>query len=193
MARSRWDRLALRPGQLDARQRRLYASILHGPRGRSAAFEMVDESGRLQGPYGPMLLSPALGEPLQQLGSACRFESSLAPEDLEVVVLTVGHVLDAAFIVYAHTHVADRLGMRPDHIASVRAAATSQGDAVSLHQEIALSILRVGGVGTELFERALTNMTAAQLMEVVTIVGYYRLLAGLLSTFEIADAQGSTS
>lgn len=188
----RWRRVALGPEELDARQVQLYASILHGPRGRSAAFEMVDERGRLQGPYGPMLLSPALGEPLQQLGSACRFGSSLQPKDLETVVLTVGHALEASFIVHAHVKIADKAGVSAEFLAQVQAAACAGELPVSIYQEIALAILGAGGVDNGTFEKALTSIGAAQLMEVVTIVGYYRLLADVLATFEIVPSEGSS-
>jgi 4-carboxymuconolactone decarboxylase len=60
---------AFDPGRLDPEARAVYRRITAGPRGASA----VDADGRLVGPFNAMLLSPALGGPLQELGAAVRY------------------------------------------------------------------------------------------------------------------------
>src|SRR4051812_13535384 len=59
------------PPPLNARtpgQRRVSDPVVGGPRGGSG--DRADGSGALRGPFGPMLLSPPIGDALQALGAA---------------------------------------------------------------------------------------------------------------------------
>ena len=73
------------PAQLGPDARALYDRINAGPRGAS----MVDDRGALIGPFNAMLLSPALGDPLQELGAAIRYRSSLTDRCRELAILIV--------------------------------------------------------------------------------------------------------
>ena len=64
----------LTPAELPVEQRRLYDAIVGGPRAAGPQlFELSDEQGRLNGPFGAMLLSPPVGGALQSLGAAIRY------------------------------------------------------------------------------------------------------------------------
>ena len=73
----------------------------------------------------------------------------------------------------------------------VEQGAFGREDPVDLHQAVARSLLSGAGLDDELFERAVDVIGAAALMETITVVGYYRLLADLLHAFDI-QAPGST-
>ncbi|HEX3648942.1 MAG TPA: carboxymuconolactone decarboxylase family protein, partial [Pseudonocardiaceae bacterium] len=78
----------LPPAELDDEQQRLYASITDGPRARNA-FGMVDGNGALGGPFNAMLLHPPIGDPLQRLGAAIRYGSTLSDRAREMAILMV--------------------------------------------------------------------------------------------------------
>src|SRR5690349_16779378 len=59
----------LTPDRLDAHQRVVYDAIASGPRTANGAFSLTDAEGCLEGPFNAMLLHPAIGDALQQLGA----------------------------------------------------------------------------------------------------------------------------
>ena len=48
------------------------------------AVDLVDEDGRLEGPFNAFLLQPRLGGPLQALGAAVRYGTSLSDRAREI-------------------------------------------------------------------------------------------------------------
>lgn len=86
------------PAQLDPDARALYDRINAGPRGAS----MLDDQGALIGPFNAMLLSPALGDPLQELGAAIRYRSALTDRCRELAILVVAAHWSSAFEQQVH-------------------------------------------------------------------------------------------
>jgi len=73
---------------LNAGQQQLYAAMTGGPRGGgNQPFRLVDETGALTGPFNAMLLQPAVGQALQALGAALRYQGSLADRARELTTL----------------------------------------------------------------------------------------------------------
>ena len=71
---SRLDLVA--PADLDDAQRAVYDAITGGPRASQAGtVPIVDEAGRLLGPFAVMLLTPEVGNAMQQVGAKIRFRS----------------------------------------------------------------------------------------------------------------------
>ena len=75
----------LRPDELTAEQQQLYDTINQGPRRVGASRDwchrsvIVDDEGRLQGPFNAMLFHPVVGMALQELGRVLRFSGQLPP------------------------------------------------------------------------------------------------------------------
>src|SRR5258708_23762388 len=62
---------------LDDAQRAVYEAITGGPRASQAGtVPIVDESGRLLGPFAVMLLTPEVGNAIQQVGAKIRFATA---------------------------------------------------------------------------------------------------------------------
>ena len=73
---------------LNAGQQQLYAAMTGGPRGGgNQPFRLVDETGALTGPFNTMLLQPAVGQALQALGAALRYQGSLPDRARELTTL----------------------------------------------------------------------------------------------------------
>jgi 4-carboxymuconolactone decarboxylase len=123
-ARPAWPaRLAgLRPGDLDEDQRRLYADITGGPRGRGPQpFELTDHAGALVGPFNAMLLRPAIGAALQELGSAIRYRGDLPARARELAILVVAAHWNSEFEWAAHEAIGRAAGVSDDEIAAIAA------------------------------------------------------------------------
>lgn len=169
------------PAELDPDQRRLYDAIVGGPRGGP-----VDSAGRLQGPFGPMLLSPAVGEPLQALGAALRYQSALPARAREIATLLVAHHCDSAYEWAAHATHGRAAGLSEAEIASLR---TSSPEVVGHVERVVAratrSLLDTGDLPDALRQEAADVLGPAPTFDLVALVGYYRMLAGILATYRI--------
>jgi 4-carboxymuconolactone decarboxylase len=83
------------PAELSPAQRALYDAITGGPRTSQAGIvPITDPEGRLLGPFAVMLLSPEVGNAVQQLGAKIRFGTALTGR--ERAILSVAGVLRCA-------------------------------------------------------------------------------------------------
>ena len=68
----------LDPADLDEAQRAVYDAITGGPRASQAGtVPITDDAGRLLGPFAVMLLTPEVGNAMQQVGAKIRFAAAL--------------------------------------------------------------------------------------------------------------------
>jgi 4-carboxymuconolactone decarboxylase len=175
------------PAALTPEQRALYDEIRTGPRAcADRPSGPVDESGALTGPFNAMLHSPAVGGPLQRLGAALRYESSLPDVVRELVILAVAAHHDSAYERVAHQRVAERLGVGEATFAAIEA-----GEAPASFPEAraALDLARAILAGTLPDESQLEQLHGdlgdALIFEVSTLVGYYSTLAVQLALFDV--------
>src|SRR4051794_23004559 len=108
------------PDQLDADQRALYDEIAGGPRSTGPQlFELTDRQGRLNGPFGIMLHSPAVGSALQAVGAAVRYRSVLPDRMRELAILVVAAHWDSDFERYSHIPLARHAGLTEAEVAGL--------------------------------------------------------------------------
>ncbi|MDA8101454.1 MAG: carboxymuconolactone decarboxylase family protein [Nitrospiraceae bacterium] len=179
----------LQQGDLDQTQMRLYELITGGPRaGDQSASPIVDENGALAGPFGPMLLSPAVGEPLQELGAAIRYRSTLPPRVREAAILLVAASEGSAFEWSAHHRLATAAGLAETDIALIQAGRAPVGMTPEEDALFAAALLLVqgGAIGNAPYARLAASAGEKALFELCTLVGYYRTLALVMRLFAIA-------
>src|SRR5579875_2351456 len=88
----------LDPASLDPAQEELRARIADGPRAADRSRSPIaDERGRLLGPFNAMLFNPELGDPLQGLGAALRYRTSLSDRQRELAILRLAATLESGF------------------------------------------------------------------------------------------------
>lgn len=177
----------LDPADLSSAQREVYDAIAGGRRALGPRlFELVDERGRLNGPFNAFLLQPRLGMALQELGGAIRFETSLSDRCREIAVLVVATHEDSAFEWYAHEAIGRHAGLTEEELAAIR-----QGhvEAFAGVEAVVFATCRAlvcrGDLDDAEYAGALEWLGAAGLFEVVTLVGYYALLAMQLRIFRV--------
>ena len=111
----------LAPSSLDEAQRSLYDAIAGGRRAQGPQlFRLVDENGRLEGPFNAFLLQPRLGSALQALGSSVRYDTGLDDRCREIAILAVAAHWRSDFEWYAHEAVARSAGLDDAELAAVR-------------------------------------------------------------------------
>jgi 4-carboxymuconolactone decarboxylase len=177
---------ALAPEQLDETQAALYAAITGGPRaadrGRSP---IADDAGHLLGPFNAMLYNPALGDPMQGLGAAIRYRTSLDAATRELAILVVAATLDSEFEWFAHERLARAAGVSERTIAQVAAGREPDG-ADLLPYRAARELVENGDLGDQRFAEITERFGTTGCVELVVLIGYYRMLALVLRTFRVS-------
>lgn len=166
---------------IDEERRRIHQAIVGGRRGKDSPFTLLNDEGKLVGPFGLMVRFPLVGSPLQELGTAIRYRTSLTPRGREIAILTVARVTTSPFEAYAHRLVALRCGLSENDVEALLAGRfytdnTYEAGICRLSEHLLLNS------AASQVEYGLDEETVA---EVVTLVGYYRLLAQLMSQFNI--------
>ena len=98
---------------LDDAQKVLWENITTGPRGNPDREHggLAGADGALIGPFNALFLSPELGDAIQKLGAAIRYQTSLPADLLEVAICTMGGHWRANFEFWAHARLAVNAGV----------------------------------------------------------------------------------
>jgi nitroreductase len=176
----------LRPDQLDAAQRRLHDTVLASPRGQGGARRLIQrDDGTLTGPFDAWLRSPVLGEHLERVGMALRTDTVLPAAARETAVLVVARAWGADFEWWVHGLVARREGVPEaaiDAIGQGRRPLFEESTCQAAH-DVAHELVARRRLETATIERARGVLGERALVELVTLVGFYQLVSGVLESF----------
>lgn len=179
----------LLPSQLDAAQAELYSTITGGPRS-GQAFSMMDEEGRLLGPFDALLRAPALGSAVQQIGVQLRYHAVLAERERELIILTVASHWRSSYEWYAHAAVTREHGLASEpELAALLAGKIPEtcSDRERVMLRVVDELLTDRRVTGGTYRAARVHLDDTELTEVVVCTGYYWLLAALLETYQIGS------
>lgn len=165
----------------------VYAAITGGPRASGAQhFQIMDPSGRLEGPFNAMVIAPSVGGPLQELGAAIRYQTGLSDRQREVAILALAGAATSEFEWYAHKPIAQACGIDEKDIAAI--CAGREADGLDATEKVVLKATRQL-VATRSLESALAgecqdHLGSSGFVELVVLVGYYQLLDLTLRVFQ---------
>jgi 4-carboxymuconolactone decarboxylase len=174
-------------------QRALYDAIAGGPRAAGPqVFALVDSDGQLEGPFNAMLLSPQLGDALQALGSAVRYQTALSSRARELAILAVAYAWASDFECYAHEAIGRAAGLTEDDLAAVRG--TRFGELADPFERTVAATAHVlvsrGDLDDAEYASAREILGERVLFELSTLVGYYMTLAMQLRLFRVTAPRG---
>jgi 4-carboxymuconolactone decarboxylase len=187
----------LQPDELTAEQQQLYDTINQGPRraahpGLVSPVGIVDDEGRLQGPFNAMLFHPVVGMALQELGRVLRFSGQLPPRAREIAILIVANSERSDFEWAAHAAIGAHLGLSTDEI-----AALARAEVVEFEDHIEQAVARAtralvatGDLDDETYRASEAALGAAGLLELSTLIGFYRALALQMRMFRVPGPPG---
>jgi alkylhydroperoxidase/carboxymuconolactone decarboxylase family protein YurZ len=177
------------PAELDDDRRALYSLIADGPRRAQARVPLVDDAGRLLGPFGLMLLSPRIGAAVQSVGAALRFDADLPPRLRELAILTVAASVGSPVEWAAHEGAALDAGADPGQLQHVLDGRLPTGvePAELVGLRVVRALLAARTLDDGLYAEALAALGESGLAAVVWLVGYYQMLATALATFRPAQ------
>jgi 4-carboxymuconolactone decarboxylase len=159
---------------LSAAQREVFEEIVS-----SRPAEVLDPDGCLTGPFNAMLLSPAVGGPLQRLGAALRRDSSLPDRARELAILCVASHWRSAFEWTSHVSLAAAAGLSPSELERLWSKPEPEFEQERdrrVHD--AVQALLAGRAPRDRWDQA-------ELFELSTLVGYYATLALQLRVFGV--------
>jgi alkylhydroperoxidase family enzyme len=174
------------PGEMTAEQRAILQLFNSGRRAAAgSAFSLVDESGRLQGPPAVWVLAPPVGRALERLGSAMRYELTLPGRAREIAILLVAHHHRSPFELHAHTRAAAAEGLTAADFDALAAgqAPELRTEAERVTYAVTRRVIDTGTLADDEYADAVRVLGAEGLFEVVTLIGYYTMLAYQLSVF----------
>ena len=176
----------MRPDALDDEQRLLYHAVLASPRGQEPMRRFIRrEDGSITGPFDAWLRSPKLGLHLERAGMSFREDTAMSPAARELAILVVARAWNADFEWWVHSMIAAGQGVPQEVIDAIAHKKQPDTDDATL--------LAAHDVASELvYQRQLQDATAARakealgeraFVEIVTLVGFYQLVSGVLESF----------
>lgn len=173
---------------MTAQQREFYDKYATGVRAApGSAFPLVDPHGQLIGPPAVWVLSQPLGLALERFGYAIRYELTLSRRAQEIAILMVAQDRQSEFERFAHAQAGLKAGLTQDDLDALAAGEPPDLDTEEewAVYETTRRILDTGSLDDGAYQAAADVLTAPRLFELVTLVGYYLMLATQLSVFDI--------
>lgn len=171
--------------ELDPEQAAVHDAVATGPRAAQARVPLVDDQGRLLGPFGVMLRSPRIGGAVQQVGAALRTDPDLPPRLRELTIMTVAAHTRSEFEWTAHEAAARDTGLTTPQLQALLDGAPPPDltDAERCAVELVRTLLSAHAVPDELYARARAALGERRLAALTWLIGYYAMLAGALAVF----------
>jgi 4-carboxymuconolactone decarboxylase len=181
------------PDQLGEDERRLYDAVLDGPRGQGPTRRFIlRDDQTLTGPFDAWLRSPVLGGHLERAGMALRTDTVLPAAAREIAVLVVAKPWSADFEWWVHGIVARGLGVSEAAIDAIgHGQVPAQGDpANTAAHDVAFELVHHRSLASPTLERAKQALGERAVVELVTLVGFYQLVSGVLESFHPPGPSG---
>lgn len=160
---------------LTSEQRAIYEDILAGPR------------GRLDPPLAVWLNSPGLARTAQELGSFCRYGTSLPPRLSELAILITGSWWRASFEWAVHAPIAIAAGLDEAVVEQIRKGIRpdfSAQDELCVY-DFASELLNERRISDPVYAAAEAALGTTGVVDLVGILGYYGLISMTLNAFQI--------
>lgn len=167
--------------QLSPDQRRVYDAILAGPR------------GIVEGPLRVWLTSPELADRAQALGAFCRYHTSLPPRLSELAILVMGSFWKAGFEWHVHAPVGVAAGLDANAVEAIRRGqepGLERADEAAVYA-FSRELLHDRKVSDATYRRAVEELGAGAVVDLVGILGYYGLISMTIVAFEVPVPEGS--
>jgi 4-carboxymuconolactone decarboxylase len=173
---------------MTAQQREFYDKYATGVRATpGTSFPLVDSEGHLMGPPAVWVLSQPLGLALEQFGYAIRYQLTLSRRAQEMAILMVAQHRHSEFERFAHAQAGLKAGLTEEDLAALAAgqAPTLRTGEEQVVYQATRRILDSGTLTAAEYEDYGATLPVPQLFELVTLIGYYLMLATQLSVFDI--------
>jgi len=154
--------------------------------------KITAKRGAVRGPFASLMHHPALAERVGDLGEFLRFGATLPGDVRELAILITARSVNQGYEWIAHAKVARKEGLAEDVIERVR----TRGDLTTLAPRYAKvarviqHVLAYESIPANLQAEVQRELGITGLMELVTLAGQYRMIAGVLFAFDTPLPEG---
>ncbi len=146
---------------------------------------IVDESGRLLGPFAVMLLTPEVGNAVQQVGAKIRFATALTARERELGILAVAGAAALRLRAPGARACGAAAGLTKAQVNAVLSGQVPDG--LAGDEALVCRLAQVMAADRNLpdadYEAGLAALGEQRLAELTWLVGYYSALALSLAVF----------
>ena len=164
-----------------------------GPDAQRLRDELAAKRGTVDGMYLTLLNHPELTRHVSDLGSYLRFGATLPGDVRELVILWVATQLRAGYEWVKHVPTGKEAGLTEETIDDLLAGRTPGG--LSPAQLEALNVagfvLAGHSIPEAIQDATIEHLGVDGILELVILVGFYRMIAGVLSSFDVAMPEGT--
>ena len=142
-----------------------------------------------------LLNNPAAATAVGQLGEYLRFGASLDPTIREIAILSVARHTNSHYEWAHHVPVAESVGVRPQVIESIRSGRAPMGLPAKegVFAQAAKELVTQGDLTDRTFQAIEHLLGPSGVVDFVTLVGYYAMLATALRALGVELEDGVTS
>lgn len=156
---------------------------------------MIDgPRGAVTGPFTALCYTPELANRIQKIGEFLRFDSTLADDLRELVILLIARHWKCHYEWHYHAKLARETNQLHDaDIESIRTGGTpaTLNEAQKVVYQLCVELQQTKHVSEDTFQQAAAFLGRAHTLEIVSICGYYTLLAMVLNTAQIMPEEGT--
>src|SRR5437773_3127747 len=163
------------------------------PEAKRVYEKITAKRGAVRGPFASRMHHPALAERAGDLGEFLRFGGILPGDIRELAILITARSVNQAYEWVAHARIARKEGLADDVIERVR----TRGDLAALPAryagpaKVVQHVLAYQSIPQALQDKVQAELGVTGLMELVTLAGQYRTIAGVLFAFDTPLAEGT--
>jgi 4-carboxymuconolactone decarboxylase len=159
--------------------------------GQDVYASILQTRGNVEGPFLVWLHSPGLAGPAEKLGAFCRYNTSLAKVESELLILTVAAHFRCTGEWQIHAAIALGAGLDCASIDAIRTGSTPalRSFRLTVMHALAIELLRDNKISRATFAGARDELGDQGLVETVAVIGYYGFVAMTLNAFEIRYAE----
>ena len=162
------------PDQLSPEQRKVHDLIVS------------TRGGVIRGPFAMWIRNANLAAAANQLGNAVRLEGKLDAKLFELVILVIARQWSAQYEWFAHAQEAARVGLEPAIIEAIRThrVPSFRSPRETVIYEMVRELIDTRNLSDTTYNRARDMFGIDLVMEVVTVAGFYTLVAMMLKAFD---------
>ncbi len=159
---------------------------------KSAAELAAGRRGSVRGPFNAYLRSPALMDHVQKLGAYIRYDSLIELRLRELAALMAARDWTQQYEWYAHVPHALKAGIKVATIEAIAEGRRPTGLAADekIVYDFVTELLANRGVSDATYARALKQFGEASVVELISVVGYYAMLAMVMNVARTAVPDG---
>ena len=166
------------------------------PEAQAVYDQLVARRGRIDGMYRTLLHHPELTRRVSDLGSFLRFGSGAIPADVrELTILWVARRLGAAYEWVKHSEPARQAGVPEEVIEAIRSGREVPN--LDPLREAALAaarcVLERRSIPPQVQEALTAGIGLPGLVELVVLVGFYQMIAGVIFAFDLPLPEGAAA